>query len=93
MADRTALTVRATRNWAWTRAYNLQLSTETRDQYFPDVSHGDHLLLEAEHDGVTFEMFGKVDQEGVTHLDPGEVGIGLNLRYALGVSPGDLVRI
>lgn len=93
MADRTALTVRTTRNWAWTRAYNLQLSSETRDEHFPDVSHGEYLLLEAEHDGVTFGMFGKVDLEEVTHLEPGEVGIGLNLRYALGVGTGETVYV
>lgn len=93
MPRRAALTVTSTRNWTWTREYNVQLSRESRDEYFPDTSHGDFLLLEARHDGVTFAVFGKVDLVGTGHLGPSEVGIGNNLRHALGVDLGEEVDV
>lgn len=93
MADTPPLTVQSTRNWSWTRAYNLQLPAETRAEYFPDVDHGESLLVRAEHDGVACSIFAKVDLEDIEHLEPGEVGIGLNLRYALGVATGETVRV
>lgn len=93
MADRTELTVGLTQNWAWNREYNLQLTDQTRAEHFPDVDHGEFLLLEAEHEDTCFAVFGKVDLDETDHLEPGETGVGMNLRYALGVTPGETVCV
>jgi len=87
------LAVASTKNWSWTNEYNLQLPAAVRRDSFPDISHGEYLLLEADHDGVTVAVFGKVDLVDTGHLEDGEVGIGINLRYALGVDVGDDVRV
>lgn len=88
-----SLTVQSTENWAWTREYNIQLCPETHKQYFSDVLHGEFLMTEAEHSGVTFSTFGKLDIKETDHLNPGEVGIGLNMRSALGVSSEESVQV
>jgi len=93
MPDSAALTVRSTKDWEWTNSYNIQLSPDTRRNNFPTLSHGDPLRIEAEHNGTTFAIFGKADLRNVTHLDPGEIGIGSNLRYALGVPTGESIQV
>ncbi|MFU1783854.1 hypothetical protein ACM16X_21035 [Haloarcula japonica] len=93
MAGKAVLTVQSTKNWDWTTAYNIQLSLEAHEEYFPEVSHGEYLKIESEHDGVTLAMFGKVDIRETNHLASEEVGIGLNLRYALGAPVGESVRV
>ena len=93
MVHQADLTVTETRNWSWGWEYNLQLSRSTCTEHFPGISHGDFLLLQVDHDGILFSVFGKVDIKKTNHLAPGQVGIGNNLRYAIGVTTGDEVQV
>lgn len=87
------LTVARTKNWSWAKEYNVQFSEETADDFFPGLSHGEFVLVESTNHDIAFSMLGKVDLEDTGHLAYGEVGIGLNLRYALGVETGDTVDV
>ncbi len=94
MVTAARLTVQSTENWAWTREYNIQMAPSTLKEHFPNISHGEFLMIETKHREISFTIFGKVDiKDTDNHLDPGEVGIGLNLRYALGAPIGETVCV
>jgi|GEM_PF-2378885 len=93
MANSARLNATQTRNWRWTKQYNVQLSEAGRREHFPRASHGESLLLEADSGGVYCSVFGRVDIDNTDHVGRDEVGIGLDLRQALGVCRGDSIRV
>lgn len=93
MPESEALVVTGTKDWNWEKEYNVQLPESGNRDCFSDISHGDFLLLETDQADVHCSVFGKVDLRETDHVDQGQVGIGLDLRQALGVCKDETVRV
>ncbi|ERH11977.1 MAG: hypothetical protein J07HB67_00988 [halophilic archaeon J07HB67] len=93
MSECEELEVTKTEDWNWNKEYNVQLPEAESREYLPDVSHGDLVLVESTRSGTCHAIFGKVDTEETDHVDDGQVGIGLDLRQAIGVPKGGRVRV
>ena len=75
----------------WQKDHNIQLHA-TDLATFDSIEDGNFLRVSKTHRGRRIESFGKV-QEASTHVAPGQVGLGFNLRYAIGATTGDHVTI
>ncbi len=78
--------VRETRDWTWDKAFNVQLAPAVLREH-DSLTTGKYVLVENPHRGSRPAVFGKIDAG--KHLQSDEVGIGFDLRHALGVPVGD----
>ena len=83
--------VKKTSDRKWQKDHNIQLHA-TDLATFDSIEDGDFLRVSKTHRGRRIESFGKV-QEASTHVAPGQVGLGFNLRYAIGATIDDHVTI
>ncbi len=75
----------------WQKDHNIQLHAIDLVE-FDAIEAGDFLRVSKTHRGKRIESIGKV-QVASTHVAPGQVGLGFNLRYAIGATTGDLITI
>lgn len=81
--------VEKTSDWRWDKEFNVQINPVDLDR-MPDISVGDYVLVQNPHSRIAPAVFGRIDEGD--HLAEGQVGIGFDLRHALGVPRDDPER-
>lgn len=79
-------TVRKTQDWKWDKEFNIQLHPTELSQH-RNLSVGTYVLVKNPHNELAPGLYGRLDKG--QHLESGEVGIGFDMRHALGVPRED----
>lgn len=78
---------------AWRDDYNIQIHPDTARTALDGTSPGDPLSVANPHNELKLELFGRADVRETDELEPGELGIGADLRKGLGLPTGSEARI
>jgi hypothetical protein len=73
---------------AWRDDYNIQIHPDTARTALDGVSSGEPLRVTNPHNELDLELFGRADVREAGELDPGELGMGADLRKGLGLPTG-----
>jgi hypothetical protein len=85
--------VSAVTSTAWRDDYNIQIHPATAQTALDGTSPGDSLLVTNPHSELDLELFGRADIREADELEPGELGIGADLRKGLGLPTGSEAHV
>lgn len=81
--------VQTTKDWRWTKNFNIQLHPDELDSLPFEI--GDYAVVKNPDNPLSPGVYGRIDDG--EHLSTDEIGIGMGLRYGIGVSTGDEIQL